>query len=709
MSANPSWMPKSGAEFDLFCNNIKASPDLKGSLEKSALEILSHGANPATQDQQRTGLVVGYVQSGKTMSFESVITVAKDNGVRLVIVIAGVSNPLLDQSTQRLEKDFKITDNSLPRRWMTFKNPTITKNKGEIENCINSVGGQIVLITVLKQHSNLRNLVDLLKDIPQVPTLIIDDEADQAGLNSKVNDNDESTNYSRIIELRLLLRNHTYLQYTATPQAPLLINIIDNLSPDYVYVLEPGLNYTGGRVFFDAKKSQILRTIPQNDLFSGNDVSEPPTSYINALCVFLVGVALGLPDMKGNRTMLVHPSHKTINHQSYCDWTRNLFCEWKSLIKLSDSDQKRVELLDRLKLAYDDLKSTGGALEDFDKVVDKISSALHVISIKEVNARGGKTPIIDWHNHYGFILIGGNALDRGFTVEGLTVTYMPRSLGVGNVDTLQQRARFFGYRGSYINLCRVYLEQSSLNSYVSYVAHEEEMRRQLDVIQKSSQSLKNWRREFLLSPTMNPCRASVISNIGWRTTPNEWFYPSNLVSNTTYMLKNTQIAEDFLMAHAQDFKDANFHPAATKDQKYKHLETKLQDVVRDLLVDLQYVSLSDLNGMNQSLFLISKILDKNPNETCAVYDMTAYSVRERRVDDNDKTTRFKGASIARKGFKKGEVYPGDRLIRNPKKVSVHLYKINIKDQSGVNVLHANVYAIAIYIPKEYQQGWYIQD
>ena len=109
--------------------------------------------------------------------------------------------------------------------------------------------------------------------------------------------------------------------------------------------------------------------------------------------------------------------------------------------------------------------------------------------VLEVNARVRRTPPVDWRGAYGWILVGGQAMDRGFTVEGLTVTYMPRGIGVGNADTVQQRARFFGYKRSYLGYCRLYLEQRTLSAFQSYVEHEEDIRRQLEAIQQANRPL----------------------------------------------------------------------------------------------------------------------------------------------------------------------------------------------------------------------------
>ena len=105
-------------------------------------------------------------------------------------------------------------------------------------------------------------------------------------------------------------------------------------------------------------------------------------------------------------------------------------------------------------------------LPPFDQLTDfNLIHAIQYTPIIEVNSRRGVTPHINWQDSYSWILVGGQSMDRGFTVEGLTVTYMPRNIGVGNVDTIQQRARFFGYKRSYLGYCRVFLDQVTIDSY----------------------------------------------------------------------------------------------------------------------------------------------------------------------------------------------------------------------------------------------------
>jgi len=107
-------------------------------------------------------------------------------------------------------------------------------------------------------------------------------------------------------------------------------------------------------------------------------------------------------------------------------------------------------------------------------------------------------------------------MDRGFTIEGLTVTYMPRGIGVGNADTVQQRARFFGYKRGYLGYCRVYLEQVTHRAFQRYVEYEEDMRVQLEDIRDSGRSLNDWKRALVLDNALRPCRQNV------RSRPSRW-------------------------------------------------------------------------------------------------------------------------------------------------------------------------------------------
>jgi hypothetical protein len=403
--------------------------------------ILSRGTPPTARTGQRTGLVVGYVQSGKTLSFTTVIALARDNGFRLVVVVAGTSLPLLRQSTQRLRRDLQIDDPDGHLRWRTYTNPTDDENTRRfIQQSLDEWNDPdvpqnekaTILVTVMKQHQHLRNLVSLLRRLrlDDVPALIVDNEADPASLNTRVNQGRESTTYRRLLDLRDSVPAHTFLQYTATPQAPLLINIIDVLSPSFVEVLEPGPAYTGGAIFFGGAR-QLVRPIPLREIpTDDNPLVDPPPTLLEALRIFMLGVAAGIMQGQGagnlNRSMLVHPSRHTAPHREYRVWIGRVFDDWQRILELPATNADRRDLLEDFEEAYRDLARTVPDLPTFQQIERSLLRAFRRTSIEEVNARGRATPSIDWRRAYGWILVGGQAMDRGFTVEGLTVTYMPR-------------------------------------------------------------------------------------------------------------------------------------------------------------------------------------------------------------------------------------------------------------------------------------------
>lgn len=502
--AGGRWAPTVGPETLDFLRLIVPEGG-RETARDAAISILAKAIPPDAPFGQETGLVVGYVQSGKTLSYETVAALARDNGFQIVVVVAGIANPLLDQSAGRLRRDLRLDDPGRVRRWIQFQNP------GDDDATVQAIRDVLddwrdpgtpeeykktVLITVLKNHRRLKNLTELFRSLglAGVPVLIIDDEADQASLNNEVAQGQESTTYRWLMELRQALPIHTYLQYTATPQAPLLISIIDSLSPNFVEVLDPGEDYVGGREFF-GDNLRYVRVIPPQDVPTNtNLLTEPPESLLEALRVFMVGVTAGIRQGQntGNRSMLVHPSHRTAQHQGYYNWVRDIFEESKRILNLPESDPDHQELIEDFRDAYRDLADTvEGDLPAFEELIPSFRFAFRNTRILEVNARGGRTPEVDWRSAYGWILVGGQAMDRGFTVEGLTVTYMPRGIGVGNADTVQQRARFFGYKGTYLGFCRVYLEQGTLNAFQSYVDHEEDIRSQLGEIQDAGRPLND--------------------------------------------------------------------------------------------------------------------------------------------------------------------------------------------------------------------------
>lgn len=714
------WLPAPGKEIEDFLNNC-APKESAHLLKESAISILSKSVCPRETKGDETGLIVGYVQSGKTMSFESVTALAKDNKIQLIIIVAGTSNPLLEQSSRRLQKDLGIMDAKRARRWVFLKNPDdSTPNVEQLRNTLSDWRDdeipetlkKTIIITVLKHHGRLNNLAKLLAkiDLTGVSSIIIDDEADQVSLNAGVANDEESPTYNKLMNLKQSLPNHTYLQYTATPQAPLLINIIDSLSPNFVQVLEPGEAYIGGKDFFGDNYRLYCRTIPATEVpTKNNPLSEPPDSLIEALKIFMIGVTIGLDESNntGNRSMLVHPSHLTLQHQEFCGWVRSIFNNWKMCLNSHDNDLDRINLLKEFKFAYDDLAKTIENIPPFSLIEKKIKLAFTNTQIVEVNAREGKTPDINWLQNYGWILIGGSALDRGFTIEGLTVTYMPRGIGVGNADTIQQRARFFGYKKGYLGYCRIYLEDSTLQAFRNYVEHEEDIRSQLINIQEKGKSLNSWKRAFVLDSTLKPCRDSVLQfDYLFKKFSDTWTHAKVVNQPEEIVSYNRQLINNFLKNYV--FIPNPGHPERTDIQKHTVCNSvKLTDVLDKMLIDVKVTNSKDAQINIALLLQIKKIVEKNPEEECVIYKMSSGLSRSRTIAlDGSVTELFQGAH-PNKVAGENEIYSGDRLIRDKEKITIQVHNLTLKD--GVNTIIKDVPVLAVFIPSKFAKTILVQE
>ena len=248
-----------------FLDGLEIREPEKEVLQEEAYTILDKAlASMRNKNDSTTGLAFGYVQSGKTMSFTALTTLAADNGVGIVIYLAGTNNNLVNQTNERLFKDLKLNERKNKKRYKIFSNPE-PKESAIILRQLSRKKDTTLLIPILKHTLYIDNIVKIFKGhefakiMKDKRVLIIDDEADQASLNTYARKNNNkpeweedetSATYSSILKLKSNLPGHMYIQYTATPQGPVLINMMDLLSPKFHVVLSPGEDYTGGKTFF---------------------------------------------------------------------------------------------------------------------------------------------------------------------------------------------------------------------------------------------------------------------------------------------------------------------------------------------------------------------------------------------------------------------------------------------------------------------------
>jgi hypothetical protein len=713
------WMPREGiAAAGVLARSPLAKPAQQKTLEAAA-SILGKGVRPDDDVGRETGLVVGYVQSGKTLNFTTVVGLARDNGFPVVIVIAGTKSSLLAQSTSRLAADLDVEASG--EAWRQLTNPrdsdaqTIrTAIDDWREGDLDEDERATLLITVLKQQHHLQHLTDILGRVglQGIPVLVIDDEADQAGLNTKVRNGLESTLYSKLRGLRSVLPVHTYLLYTATPQAPLLINIVSALSPSFVEVLEPGEGYTGGKTFF-APNSRYTEAIPTAEVYPVDALpSDPPDSLLRAMRVFFVGLAYSLwkrlaennPEQV-RRSMLIHPSRSRNDHRTIVNWSNRILANWRALASLPNDDPDQAEFLDDMRAAYDDLRRTERGMPSFEEVMKKMPRALRRTQVIEFNTNGRPTtPDIAWKAADGWILVGGQAVDRGFTVDSLTVTYMGRGIGTGNADSIQQRARFFGYKSKYLGICRVYLEPATLQSFQSYVDHEEIMRAELSALASTGGDVREWKRRFALSPALSPCRASVIAlGDDYVRGRAGWVQQRGALLTDDIRAANAN-AVAALISKCEFVPDTSL-PSSGPAQSHEVARQVPMGLIVEMLLEYQLLDARDSATLTGLLLQCGEIArGKNPIAT--VYRMRPNAVgTSRTVDEN---------GMLLDGFLQGRTgdgstgYRGDQFYRSDETVTVQLHNFRLLEKGTGKELARDASLLAIYTPNSIAVDWLAQ-
>lgn len=725
-TAGGRWHPSRGPEAERVAESV---PDYDGR-QRVLAESASVLARCAPPDERGagTGLVVGYVQSGKTLSFTTVTALARDNGFRLVIVIAGSSVPLFEQSGARLESDLGPFDHW--SAWSHYDSEMLSSS-GSVRSAIRTLleewedeevpeeDHRAVLLTVMKNGSHLDRVTRLLRELSPIldltPTLIIDDEADQASLNTRVNADEESATYRRIGEIRALLPRHTYLQYTATPQAPLLINIIDALSPDFAEVLTPGEAYTGGQTFFEGDH-ELVRVIPPGDILSNdNELVAPPPSLLDAMRLFFLGVAAGELSARErgrpsptNRSMMVHPDRLTAVHQLFYRWVRAAKDRWAETLSGGQADRDREAELALFRDAYRDLGKTVEQIPPFEELARQLPRSIRKTMVWEMNARDGRTPVPDWRNHYAHILVGGQALDRGFTVEGLTVTYMPRGLGVGNADTVQQRARWFGYKADYIGHCRVYLSTAGEHAYRQYLEHEENVRESLRQFKEAGRPLREWRRAFILDPMFRPTRRAVLDldyvrarlGVGWE----DMKAPHDVEEAVE---DNRVVVDDFLSGLTRQ-PDEGRPERLRSHQHQVAQDVPLREVLNGLLSNLRFPSARDSLPFTALQLRLEQHVEQHPEATCTIYQMRPGEKSRRGTNSKGEIGQLFQGAYPVKG--KDKVYPGDREIKAEDGVTIQLHRLDVYDGnvSEGKRLRKDVPVVAVWVPRGMAQDWVVQ-
>ena len=527
-------------------------------IEISCEEVLAYCANPRSKVDKKRGLVVGDVQSGKTANYLGLINLAYDYGYKIVILLAGTTNSLRVQTQKRTDKGVigaksDSIGNSIeyigvgfsPREHyaVPFTNQSNDFAKFIQKNLNAAIAdfNKPVVLVVKKNKSILESVSERLQSelseqgLDSKSILIIDDEADNASLNTNKPEK-EPTTINRCI--RAILNKFpiaSYVGYTATPFANIFINPndrdpanLDLFPSDFIVQLNAPSTYWGGRRVFTGDRETLplcLREIKEDEPYFLPVIHDKYIAYLGladsmkeAIHSFLINNVIRT--LRGqeakHRSMMINITrYNDVQAQIQEEVSTYIGVLTNEIEQLSSGPIESFIANKNMKAIFDLFTENnfyasirkgdcekGYAPITWEQIQDGLYSEIKQISVVLINSRNGKMSVKDGEKNKRFdyedydatgarvIAIGGMVLSRGLTLEGLMTSYYSRN--AGTYDTLLQMCRWFGYRPKYEDLCRVYLTQESVDRFDAVLDAVDDLRQQFEEMERQDKKPKDF-------------------------------------------------------------------------------------------------------------------------------------------------------------------------------------------------------------------------
>jgi hypothetical protein len=545
------------------------SPATVDRLEQLTDSILERLEEPQRLgDWSRRGMVVGQVQSGKTSNYTGLICKAVDAGYKLIIVLAGLHNSLRSQTQLRLDEGFLGWDSQNNRAFNTGNRfigagliptgkqlralpVTSSAEKGDFskkiaDQCGAAPGGADPILMIVKKNKTvLNNLVKWAlnwanadpqlgrKVVRNSPLLVIDDEADNASVNTKEvrldntgipHEEQEATAINKLIrQLLHSFEKTAYVGYTATPFANIFIHPQvrtsehgEDLFPRHFIInLPTPSNYVGPVQVFglDADSTVDLESVSGLDIVrivEDQDEWMPtghkkehvppylPSSLKEAIRAFILSCAVRFwrGQTTAHNSMLVHVTRFTAVQELINQLVKDELTSLQRRLRYSEGNALNQILSEFEYLWNNDFVPTSQSIigtelqptipfPEWKDIIPLLHQATARIQVKKIN--GTAKDILDYWgspNGLSVIAIGGDKLSRGLTLEGLSVSYYLRPSKM--YDTLMQMGRWFGYRPGYLDLCRLYTTDELVEWYQHITVASEELRKEFDYMANMS-------------------------------------------------------------------------------------------------------------------------------------------------------------------------------------------------------------------------------
>lgn len=532
------------------------APKIINNLDLLTDKILDNLFNPQIKDVKicKKGLVVGQVQSGKTSNYTGLICKAADSGFNFIIVLAGIHNNLRSQTQSRLDEGFLGFDTQFERVYanneqnkigvgrstlysnLVAHSITTSEEKGDFTKkaagVVNFNTSDPILLVVKKNVSVLKRLFLWLQTqtttdnkICSKSVLVIDDEADNASVNTNKPETDPTKINGFIRNIIDIFNRSAYVGYTATPFANIFIARDDSdLFPrDFIINLPAPSNYIGPDKIFgtslvpDENNDDLLPIVfPIKDYNSfvpdKHKKEDPkpmfdeiPESLKRAIKCFIVTCAIRIARGQENKhnSMLIHLSRYQVWQNNIKDIVDHWFQYYKNEIEANDPT-----VLEEMRCVFEEdtkdytsyvsitknIKNSSLSnidnnlyVHSWNEIKPLLKRAVQKIIVKSINGSSGD--VIDYQaekNGVSVIAVGGDKLSRGLTLEGLSISYFLRASKM--YDTLMQMGRWFGYRPGYVDLCRLFTSPE-LNEWFRHITiASEELRDEFNYLAESGQT-----------------------------------------------------------------------------------------------------------------------------------------------------------------------------------------------------------------------------
>ncbi|HAM63149.1 MAG: hypothetical protein A2Y20_04910 [Firmicutes bacterium GWF2_51_9] len=689
--AHDSWVPTVGfySRKVIKLYSDKYSEKESQRLFENALEVL----RVFVEDNEiRNILAIGKIQSGKTANLEMLCALAFDNDVKIIVIFGGYDNSLLDQTNIRFAETFGIKEDpeiggsNTPLLFTTDKKSKYARINSLHDQLIDDIvhNGHQIFITTIKRKDGLESVNELLLKILEVDrtiqSLVIDDEGDQASLNTKKNkEKNFSPTYSSICKMKDILGNPKYLSVTATPQANMFLDKFSRIKPQKLILLKPGNGYTGGDFFHSGDRDSIVQIDDnENDAIENSRI---PKGLYGALAHFLIGSSI--MEMRGKvySEMIVHSFRGVDKHSKILILIDNYINQLKEFVNKNETELQviRSEFETVYHKMFDEKTTSAYTFEEVFNIVKTRIKSTYVIIRNSKTSRSDENLGLKKNRIY----IGGDLLQRGITFKYLVTAYFSRWAETGNMDTSLQRARWFGYRSEYIEILRLFVTKEISEEYGYLCDIEEDMWEQYQDIVDGNQEIDH----FVVSgenTMLRPTRTNVVDYYS-TSKGSKWIKQRIGVFEQKVVENNNNIINEFISE--QTFSLGSF---ARLDGI---LNYKFTCVDGEKLLDSLKRTESIFDSAPLLLSSLVPILTNSRNVNIVIMnDIT--SPRERTFDDENRINNLhQGPDKADQSERK---YDGDsKAYVNKNEINLQIHFVTPK-RNGVKMTNLSQYMFAIY-------------